>query len=109
MATPKFIEVPNTGGSWLNDSDEFVLVLGTFNASSALGDANMYVASPSGKNYFFDTAVPNVGTDATAYPYATIWGVEFTRAFLIPPGWSAVNTGGFYGLQGSLEDLRGYM
>ena len=97
MATPKFVE--HLGGPFTNNSDEFILML----VSSANGNTPIGLQSPSGALYVIQNN--SVGQDSTAYPIVS--PLQMSTKALIPPGFTVQVS--FIGLQGSLEDLRGYI
>lgn len=93
MTTPKFIE---NEGPFVNNSNEFILIL----AMEINGSSQIWLTSPSGTVFRLQEA-------ATAPTYQ--FQMPFVAKGLIPPGYSLANPISFIGLQGSLEDLRGYL
>lgn len=109
MATPKFqmVIVPSATGTFTNQSNDYLLVLG-YSLDSLSGQIGVTLSDPTGKNIyaFFDGDDTTGGANAIMYqPSRSI--------ILIPPGWIFASNGAagfnFMALQGSLEDLRGYL
>ena len=97
MATPKFIE--NTQGTFTNNTNEFILMLAT-----DVGSINpLQMTGPSGIIYSIQDN--GVSHDSTAYPLMNMMPMRTTA--IIPPRFTVQVK--FIGLQGSLEDLRGYI
>jgi hypothetical protein len=103
---------------WVNNTNEFVLILGWYAytvPSSAVG-INVYdsiiLFDPEGNPIVQETFTQNnyENTTATAYPYAysPTFATIFRRIILIPPGWKITNHQKAIGLQGTLEELKGY-
>ena len=99
MATPKFIEI--TEDPWLNNTDEFVLFL---ICGRSQGVA-LYFTSPGGTDYYWQ--IGEFLTSSTAYPYSFQTSGKIVP--VLPPGFIAYGHIAFIGIQGSLEDLRGYI
>ena len=99
MATPKFIEI--TEDPWINLSEEFVFVYSCANSAPS----SIYLKDTVGNT--FETLYSSLNTNSMAYPY--FYQVTPKILILIPPNFTLVNHLRFVGLQGSLEDLRGYI
>lgn len=100
MGTPKYIGT--IFSNYRNNTDEFVLLLtGDFGGSVSIYDAgNNEIAVYNG----------SLQTSATAYPYWQLLGAVVNKV-IIPPGGHVnwVGSNGALAIQGTLEDLRGYI
>jgi hypothetical protein len=103
---------------WVNDTNEFVLILAWVNAAIPVATTgqnsvvSIALVDPQGNVMSRDLFAQNTveATNATAYPYAfsATYNKLAKQVILIPPGWLIRNFGSAIGLQGTLEELKGY-
>jgi len=104
----KFLYI--TTDPFINQSGEFVRILTISNSPAfpvgtgarAVGFLNDENGNLAG---YFQFIVNELGTEATAYPYAFSSGWSSNMIILVPPGWSFSGFGRAIAIQGSLEEV----
>ena len=104
--TLKFLYI--TQDPFINESEEFVRILAIYNIPTG-------TTTTTGSGNLFDQAgnpvcdyivwLQFVGTNSTAYPFATSGTDRANVILIIPPGWKFANFGRAIAVQGSLEEV----
>lgn len=115
MATPKYVEFKMPSGLYKNNSNDFLLILQIdIGGNSVAGsDPNLFKITDQSGNTIGLASFFQVASGA-ATPVDGFGVIQLVKPILLAPGCSIVNINMLgmtfgYGLQGSLEDLRGYM
>lgn len=89
--------------NYTNNTTEYVLVLG-WNLGNNMGDGNFAKVTDAAGNTIEWAQFKAFGTAASE-----VWA--FSKRFIVPPGgqFSTQNPAFFGALQGTLEDLRGFI
>jgi hypothetical protein len=103
---------------WTNNTNEFVLILGWYSyalpssSTGSIAAVSINILDPQGIVMVQDVFSQSnyEATEATAYPYAfsPAYSKIAKQVILIPPGWSLIHHQKAIGLQGTLEELKGY-